>query len=656
MAHELVPLRGVIETGGEYFALSNEPWLEFVSPQLPRLAGCLAEFRYSASYWDDPVRPIFRFQTKTGLTTEFFAPAPVLGCGIWVGRIPRQVQSLVISPTDKTGSFSFTVEAVRRRSWWSLIAQGVRHNPRSSRSALFTLALGWREEADNNLAWATGSTRLADYKSWYEGRFRQPNVKTTDVPRTNWQAAEPIHLWLALTSEFPALNATISSLMNQIFPHWILHVIGRPLLDLPDDGRIRFEVSSDCFGENTGLIGSLGPGEELRPYALACVYEAASRHADAQVFYGDEEEQRPDGSLLPIFKPAWDAMLHRQRPLHGRCIFLRGPLSNFTPEAKREFLGRGTVVGNYLSQMNPRSIKAIRRIMMTSPMPWQVESHKLEVDFSRNASVSIIIPTKDGAEHLMKLVRSIRDNSQTSTPRLIIVDNGSSDSLTKNYLKRIGKDEDVTVVEHPGAFNFSSICNAGAALSLSDVLVFLNNDMEVESKDWLERIVAWALRPDVGAVGAKLTYPNGLIQHIGVLLGMGGSAGHFGSFDPADAPGWAYRNMYVHKVSAVTGACLAVERTKFYAVGGFDEVNLPIELSDVDLCLRLAEHGWTAIVDPEVRLIHEESATRGRATFRRLDVYRRERAYFIDRWRHVLRADPYFHPALSLFHWRPALG
>ncbi len=137
---------------------------------------------------------------------------------------------------------------------------------------------------------------------------------------------------------------------------------------------------------------------------------------------------------------------------------------------------------------------------------------------------------------------------------------------------------------------------------------------------------------------------------------MGESAGHFGAMAPASTPGWANRNLVTHEVSAVTGACLAVTRAKFEAVGGFDAIHLPVELSDIDLCLKLNAQGWQTIVDPAISIMHEESVSRGGATLRRLAVYDRERAIFTERWRHVLRDDPTFHPGLSLYSWQPALG
>jgi GT2 family glycosyltransferase len=186
--------------------------------------------------------------------------------------------------------------------------------------------------------------------------------------------------------------------------------------------------------------------------------------------------------------------------------------------------------------------------------------------------------------------------------------------------------------------------------------VFLNDDTSVRSADWLTRLSLAAARPEIGAVGAKLLYPDGLVQHSGVSLGIGETAGHFGAGAPEADPGWAGHHSVLHEVSAVTGACLAVERRRFDAVGGFDSANLPIELNDVDLCLRLSEKGWKTICLSETSLFHEESASRGGAKFRLLKVHKKERMHFVGRWRRLIRDDPFFHPAFSLFRRQEALG
>jgi GT2 family glycosyltransferase len=164
---------------------------------------------------------------------------------------------------------------------------------------------------------------------------------------------------------------------------------------------------------------------------------------------------------------------------------------------------------------------------------------------------------------------------------------------------------------------------------------------------------ALAMRPDIGAVGAKLLYPDGRLQHGGLALGVGGRAAHYERLLEADDPGYFGRLGVAHEVSAVTGACLAVEARKFHAVGGFDAENLPVDLSDVDLCLRLAERGWRCVMAPEATLLHRESASRGEGGGSRR--YGAEIAWFRRRWAHQIGDDPYFHPSLSLDATHPAL-
>ncbi len=653
MAFQLAPVKEVVAQADGFLALSNDPWLDLKVDDLAAFAGRLVELRYRSSFWDDPVRPLLRCITQSG-TIESLMPAPVQGSGIWIGRIPPHVQSLQVSPTNRLGVFSFEVESLRKRSWVSLVMRGLAQAPRPARSTILTRLLGWRPESDNNLAWCVGTTRLTSYSSWRAKRTRPLDLRGIDRPRSQWDVAEPIHLWVSASAGSAELDATCASMIAQAFPHWLLHVRSAMPIDLPNDPRILWEKNATAPNGALGFVGTLRPGDKLLPHALGCLHEAAQRHPQAQIFYGDEELEGSDGKLLPLFKPGWSWLLHRQNPFLGSGVFLRSSMIGLNAEELDEFLRCGKLAHHALA--DGAGVQAIHRILLRTRSAPLKQARPLEPAFRPEISVSIVIPTKNHVEHLRRAVHSIYRESRSVAPELIIVDNGSSEEDAQRFLTEISEDSHVKLIEQPGAFNFSAMCNAGAAAAQSDVLVFLNNDTEVLSPDWLDRLKAWALQPQIGAVGAKLTYPDGRLQHIGVLLGMGGTAGHFGSLAKPDAPGWASRSLAVHEVSAVTGACLAVEATKFRAVGGFDAEAFPIELNDIDLCLRLAERGWGSVVDPFVHLLHEESASRGGATFRRLNVYQDQRARFIERWRHVLRDDPYFHPALSLFNWQAALG
>jgi GT2 family glycosyltransferase len=188
-------------------------------------------------------------------------------------------------------------------------------------------------------------------------------------------------------------------------------------------------------------------------------------------------------------------------------------------------------------------------------------------------------------------------------------------------------------------------------------LLFLNNDTEPIEASWLRHMVANARRPEVGAVGAKLLYPNGRVQHGGVILGMTGIAGHLHRSRPADDPGYFGRAVLQQNLSAVTAACIAMRRDVFFEVGGFDGANLPVAFNDVDLCLRLRERGYLIVWTPLARLIHYETASR------KLDLmpcrYReflRENDYMRLRWGHILDRDPYFSPNLSRHDLSPRLA
>ena len=264
--------------------------------------------------------------------------------------------------------------------------------------------------------------------------------------------------------------------------------------------------------------------------------------------------------------------------------------------------------------------------------------------------VSIIIPTRDRCDLLRQCLSSIQtlthplDHGQWE---MIVIDNGSCEPETLRYLEEIRNNHNVTVLRDDGPFNYSRLNNQAVKQSEGGVLVFLNNDTEVISSHWLQRLVAQAERPDVGAVGACLLFDDGSVQHGGVLLGIGGVAGHAHKYRNGADDGECLTLRLRKEYAAVTGAVLAVERRKFDAVGGLDETHLSVNYNDVDICLRLTLQGWRTLCCPDVRLYHHESRSRGAPVGASYIQWQQERATMLSRWKPWIEDDPWYNPHFS---------
>lgn len=266
--------------------------------------------------------------------------------------------------------------------------------------------------------------------------------------------------------------------------------------------------------------------------------------------------------------------------------------------------------------------------------------------------ISILIPNKDHVEDLRRCIDSIKERTTYSNYEIIIIENNSEEKATFDYYKTLEKQENITVVIYKGIFNYSSINNFGAGFATGKYLLLLNNDTQVISMNWLENMLMYAQRPDVGAVGAKLYYSDRTIQHAGVVIGLGAhrTAGHTHYKINYDNLGYMGRLCYAQNVSAVTGACLMVKKSIYDALGGLDEC-FRIALNDVDFCLRIREQGYLNVFTPFAELYHFESASRGVdiVDAAKAQRYEEESALFRERWKKVLeKGDPYYNPNFSL--------
>ncbi|PKP95434.1 MAG: hypothetical protein CVT75_01910 [Alphaproteobacteria bacterium HGW-Alphaproteobacteria-14] len=263
-------------------------------------------------------------------------------------------------------------------------------------------------------------------------------------------------------------------------------------------------------------------------------------------------------------------------------------------------------------------------------------------------TVSVIVATRDRVELLRNCVEGMLRATDYPAFDLIIADNGSVEPETLRYMEEVSADPRVTIVRWPHPFNYSAINNFAASHARGEFLCLLNNDIEVIEPHWLGALVREAMQPGIGAVGARLLYPDRSIQHAGVAIGLGNAAGHAHRALPEGQPGYYAQALIARGASAVTGACLLVARRHFEAVGGLDEVGLAVAYNDVDLCLKLREQGLTNIYTPAATLIHHESKSRG-LDFdpENLERYMSELKVLQERWDTTRVVDPWHHPGLD---------
>ncbi len=447
-------------------------------------------------------------------------------------------------------------------------------------------------------------------------------------------------------------------------PEWIREM-ERPLPPGPVPRLAEFSPDSPLPSDAEWVVLKL-PDDRLRPFSLDAIRRTIHEHPDAVALYTDCDILDFRGRRSsPDFKPSWSPdTLRSWFYTHGLAAFRRdwfarlpspAPLSDATiyrlwlrfanlwlalPAASRPPIVR--IPGILLHRIAPFPAPEQNGQPQTKPDSPERRSElgTWNLELPETPRVSVIIPSRDHADDLRACLDSIRLRSTYPDTEIVIVDNGSTDPATLALLR----DSALRVVRDPAPFNFSRLCNAGVRTASGSVLLFLNNDTEILSPDWLQRMLAFALQPHVGAVGARLLYPDGTLQHSGVAK-VGDGPTHVFSQMSENTPN--PRVQFPGNWSAVTGACLMVERRKFDEVGGFDET-YPVAFNDTDLCFRLLEAGYFNVLEPCARLLHKEFATRGSD---RQDPARR--AAMFDALRRLyerhpaLRDDPGYNPNLS---------
>lgn len=511
-----------------------------------------------------------------------------------------------------------------------------------------------------------------------------------------------------------SLRPCLEALAQQSYPHWQLCIVSHEKIDTEviewlrshqqSEPRIRLNAGESgtvaqlanraltlADGE---LLLLLDPADRLPPDALWRIAAACDEQPGVVLVYGDSDWLDADGERCrPQFKPDWNPDLLLAQDYIGRPVAYRTervrmlggfreafdgcheydlllrhvagvaaeavvhvPQIRYHRSLASAADGAVTAAGAQTDACAEQALRehlarvAPRASVRTTPWPGV---HRVSWPLPEPAPlVSLVVPTRDRVDVLRPCVEALLARTDYPHLELLIVDNQSRCAETLAFMKDLAeRDPRVRLLEWDQPFNYAAINNLAAGEARGEILALLNNDVEPIGADWLREMVGHACRPEIGCVGAKLYYPDDTVQHAGVILGIGGVAGHGHKYCRRADAGFAGRLVSTQNLSAVTGACLVLRKALFDEAGGFNAEALPIAFNDVDLCLRVRQAGYRNLWTPYAELYHHESVSRGgNDTGGKRARAAREVAYMRRTWGDLLDHDPAYNPNLTLVH------
>jgi O-antigen biosynthesis protein len=538
------------------------------------------------------------------------------------------------------------------------------------------------------------STWCAKFDSLDDACRAALQQRLANLPETP-QVALQIHLAGSTTQ---ALAATLASLQLQMYGHWRLTLIGNANntdatlsawanAACAVDARVVYVQEAQALRDPTAeaqtspneWLADLSAGDVWRPHALLLLLEGALQRPSAEMVYADHDHGDALNRRDPAFKCDWNAELLWSHHYLGAPVLWRASriwsstiantITTTSVHAQALRRSRGLTaqqvvhVPHVLVHQAPRDqgrervdcdAQAVQRHLLllghpttTSVQPWGVRVHFAQTQ--PEPTVSIIIPTRNGLDLLRTCISTLLQKTAYTHFDITVVDNGSDDPACLAYLKALSQQDRVKVLRDDRPFNYAQLNNAAIEQCQGEFVVLLNNDIEVTNGDWLREMLSLAALPGVGAVGARLLYGDRSVQHAGVILGIGGGAGHvhkrLGELDG----GYLGRGLQMQSLSAVTAACLVVRRDHYLAVGGLDEASFAVAFNDIDFCLRLRARGLRNLYTPHAVLLHHESVSRGKDnSSAKRPRFEAERERFVQRWGALLHNDPAYNPNLTL--------
>lgn len=501
------------------------------------------------------------------------------------------------------------------------------------------------------------------------------------------------------------LEKTITSVQNQLYPNWELCIADgnsksetkeiltkyeqqdkKIKLTLLNENRGISENSNQALSLATGeFIGLLDHDDELTNDALFEVVKLLQKHPKADLIYSDEDKIDLNGKRSdPFFKPDWSPDLflsqnyvshfgvYRKKIIDKINGFRKGYEGSQDYDLVMRFSEQTNniyhipkilyhwkiIAGSAASDPNAKEYahisaeRALKDAMIRRKIPIECIKnvrypghYRIKYKIIENKKVSIIIPTKDNLKLLKKCINSILQKTEYENYEILIINNQSRKDETLEYFQKIQENKQIKIINYNKPFNFSAMNNYAVRFVQGTYLLFLNDDTEVISNEWINAMLEHCQKKHVGAVGAKLLYPDNTIQHAGVFISSNGLIFHSHKHLPDIHPGYFVRPHLIQNLSAVTGACLMIKKNLFKEVSGFDKKNLSTIFNDIDLCLKIRKKGYLVIYTPFAKLYHHESVSRG---YDITPQIKKEIEFMMTKWKKVIEKDPYYNPNLTL--------
>lgn len=656
-------------------------------------------------------RPCLYFDFGEGWSEATRVDLVAAGKGRWCALLELSglAKTHRLDPTDCAGTFEFHGVKLQRledaEAVLAALGEGIRRSPQSAGAMVKSLV---EASASSGVAAACGRLLREEippraqediYAGWIERHDTLSQAQRARLPMlVDGLRARPLVSLLLPVQGVSSwqLKACVQSALAQAYPDWELLLGCVPgdqaeglafaqtssrirVVDLPAlaDGDVALREMMSAASGN--MVAWLDGAPVMAEHALLVFADAAGANPEARIFYSDGDRIDAGGRRHdPWFRPEWNPDLFLSTDFLAGVAVVDAALLQDALRATDPGAGLGSVMLRCAMDdaCQPRHIPLLlwhhpaeaRATQHTQVRAQAVEAYLREGGAwvrceatgegvrvrwplpERLPKVSILVPTRDRVGLLAKCLESVLARTSYPNFEVVVIDNQSVEPETHAYLARIVADPRVRVLRHDAPFNYSAINNRAVEQVDAELIVLLNNDIEVITPDWLEEMVSHVMRDRIGAVGAKLYYPDDTIQHAGIVLGLGGVAGHIYSRQPRTTGGSHGRAALVQQMSAVTAACLLVKRAAFLEVGGLDET-LRVAFNDVDLCLRLGAAGYSIIWTPFAEFYHHESASRGfEDTPEKRARFAAEVARMHEVWGERIADDPAYSPNLSLRH------